>query len=179
MNIKNLALITALVISSAGIAKADPIISGSLGIAGGGDSWNTTTETVSFTSAGFVVTADGTFSSGLVGSTVTLSDFSYAVGSYAPFAVFSTADGITLDLTSITEGDVDSTGLHIDGTGVLTENGFAPTTGTFIFNSSTSGDSAAFEATATATAVPEPASLALFGTGLLGIVGVARRKFSV
>lgn len=178
MKIKNLALITALVISAAGIAKADPI-AGSLGIAGGNDTWNTSTKTVDFTSAGFVVTADGTFASALIGTSVTLDDFSYATGSYSPFTVFSGSDGITLDLTSITEGYTNSSGLHIVGTGVLTESGYTPTAGTFIFNSSVSGDSAAFEATATATAVPEPASLALFGTGLLGIVGIARRKFSV
>jgi hypothetical protein len=40
-------------------------------------------------------------------------------------------------------------------------------------------DVTSFSASIDATPIPEPASLALFGTGLLGIVGVARRKLKV
>jgi hypothetical protein len=33
------------------------------------------------------------------------------------------------------------------------------------------------DAPSTTSAVPEPSTLALFGTGILGLTGVARRKF--
>lgn len=79
-----------------------------------------------------------------------------------------------IEFTSILNGQ---TIYGFTGTGTLAAADYDTTPGSFTFSTQESGP-VTFSATTFATSpVPEPSSLALFGTGVFGLAGVVSRKF--
>ena len=178
MNLKNIALTTLLVIGSASVARADSILS-----IIGSDVYNTSTTTIDFSGAIVGGGSTGIFSGlpACFGCVSIIPTLNYGAG-FVPgtelFVVNEAGNTATVYLDSVAVSD----DITLSGLDTIIVTGLNAGTyfGDYELTTQKGGNgvrNVTFSATTEVT--PEPASLALFGTGLLGIVGIARRKFSV
>jgi hypothetical protein len=119
--------------------------------------------------------------SALAGAFGLIRDFSFAgAGSTnypnlsVPLVSFQSIAGLTFTLTSVAVQQQSNTVLTLLGQGVLNMAGYSATAGTFNFTGNQGGGTFSFSSSQ--ATVPEPASLALLGGGLLVFAAVHGRR---
>jgi hypothetical protein len=118
-------------------------------------------------------------SAGEAGTITSVIDYNpYTAGSGV--ITLTNTDGtiVTYTLDTLT-AKVDGGFTLFTGTGILSTNaaGYDNTDGTLLFSTQGNG-TVTFSATTNASPVPEPSTLALLGTGLVGLAGVVKRRLA-
>ncbi len=144
---------------------------GGLSATGGTDLSNMTDISLSYVWGSGISAGDTSdvtlLSENLVAGSVT------SLATFVPVSSFLNIEGWSLELTSLSIVDQTIDLLTLEGTGVLTGAGYDPTDAIWSF-STTSTES--YSMSVETAVVPVPAAIWLFGSGLIGLVGVARRK---
>jgi hypothetical protein len=170
-------------------------ISGDLAMIGSDSFTFTAPYTITFYNPGTLSSAPGANTgvfAPLAGASVTMAPglangtaipFSTGFNVISPFDLFSVG-GFSFYLTDYTAvfnyggvGCTNATCLAISGDGYFTGAGYTDTPGTFALTTQETGDQTSTTFSASAASAPEPESLALVGSGLIGLAGFARRKF--
>ncbi len=171
--------IAAALVSAPLVLHADPLMTGQFSITGTVENVGTT---LMFTAGDVVVgtgTQTGTFLTLLSnGEAVTAPSANIPYSPYTAGSYFFQIGSLTVTLDSL--GVSGKGPLDFSGVADLTASGFADTLANYSFSIPASGSTdftATFIAEAAPPAVPEPSSLALLGSGILGLAGTAVRKF--
>ena len=133
---------------------------------------------VEFTNNGLVLDSSGDLSGLAFGQSVTMTDFQFDPSlSPNPVTVWSTGGfSFTMDSVTINTSPRSTTELSLSGTGTVSGTGYDDTPGQWNFTAQTANDVTFSWSSSTVSAVPVPAAVWLFGSGLVGLAGVARRS---
>jgi len=177
-------LVAVVIVLAAFSAEAD-MITGAVSFGGGyqTDTGNLATANAftSFPVVAVTATGAGTddFAPLVTGTPLTMPGFTFDPFT-SPTQLWTVTLGPTtfsFDMTTLNIQTQDSEGLTIRGAGIAHITGFDDTPGSWILTANKIGNTLSFSASSGASPVPEPATMLLFGSGLLVMAGRLRKKF--